>query len=135
MSEERRQILDMLSAGKISAAEAERLLEKLDGARSTGQAESQATSPGRKAKPKFLCVVVDSADGDKVNVKVPLALVRTGIKMAAFMPEGAAQKLSAQGIDLSKLCELDADELTEALSELEVDVDSDTGDVVRVCCE
>ena len=135
MNEERRQILDMLSAGKISAAEAERLLEKLDGAKSTGQKESRETPRGRKAKPKFLCVVVDSADGDKVNIKVPLALVKTGIKMAAIMPEGAAQKLSAKGIDLSKLSELDGDELTEALSELQVDVDSDAGDVVRICCE
>jgi hypothetical protein len=135
MNEERRQILDMLSEGKISAAEAERLLEKLDGAKSAGHAESQDKSTGRTAKPKFLCVIVDSADGDKVNVKVPLALVKTGIKMAAIMPEGAAQKLSAKGIDLSKLSALDGDELTAALAELQVNVDSDAGDVVRICCE
>lgn len=135
MNRQRREILDVLAEGKISAAEAESLLEKLERTQSTDHADGTGTPPGRRAKPKFLRVTVDSADGDKVAVKLPLALVRTGIKMAALMPAGAAQKLSAKGSDLSTLSELDADELADALSKLQVDVDCDVGDVVRVCCE
>lgn len=134
MTEERRQILEMLAEGKITAQDAERLLDKLSG--STSNTKSANSAEGKhKPKARFLCVKVDGAEGEKVNVRVPLALVRTGIKMAAILPEGASQKLSAKGIDLSALSELDTEELTAALSELEVDVDSDTGEVIRVCCE
>jgi hypothetical protein len=134
MSEERRQVLELLANGKITAEQAERLLDKLASAQAK---EPAASAPGgeSKAKPKFLCVVVDGAGGDKVNVRVPLALVRSGIKLAAVLPEGAQAKLSERGLDLGQLSQLDADQLVEALRELQVDVDSETGDTVRVCCE
>lgn len=135
MTEERRQILEMLAEGKITAQDAERLLDKLNALPETDRATESTTETGRRPRAKVLCVKVDGAEGEKVNVRVPLALVRTGVKIAAILPDRVTHKLSAQGIDLGKLSELDADELTAALSELEVDVDSDTGEVVRVCCE
>ena len=135
MSEERRQILEMLAEGKITAKDAERLLDKLSGPQTAAAASDPPTDSGRKPKAKVLCVKVDGAEGEKVNVRIPLALVRTGVKIAAILPHNVTQRLSAKGIDLGRLSELDADELTAALSDLEVDVDSDTGEVVRVCCE
>lgn len=133
MSEERRQVLELLASGTITAEQAERLLDKLASAQTK---EASASKPGEaKARPRFLCVVVDGVGGDKVNVRVPLALVRTGIKLAAVLPEGAQARLSEAGLDLGKLSELDADQLVEALRDLQVDVDSETGDTVRVCCE
>ena len=48
MNEERRRILSMLAEGKISAAEAESLLDAMNGASSTNP--DQAQSPGR---PKY----------------------------------------------------------------------------------
>ena len=92
-------------------------------------------SHGEKTLPKYLRVVVDSSDGDKVNVRVPLALVRTGIKLKSMLPSHANEELDAHGIDLSHLSELDGDELIDALRELTVDVDSSDGDKVRVFCE
>jgi hypothetical protein len=135
MSEERRQILEMLAQGNITAEDAERLLDKIAESE-TGK--SRASSPGgsdRSAKFKFLRVHVDSPKGDKVNIRVPLALIGTGVKLAALLPNDVNEKLGAQGVDLGKLCELDADELYEALRELQVDVDSNDGDTVRICCE
>lgn len=133
MSEERRQILEMLADGTITAEDAERLLDKLNANPADKTAAEAAPGKGRKAK--VLCVKIDGSEGEKVNVRVPLALVRTGVKIAAILPEKVTHRLSAKGIDLTRLSELDADELTAALSDLEVDVDSDTGEVVRVCCE
>jgi len=135
MSEERRQILEMLADGKITAKDAERLLDKLTGSPAAATASGPPADAAPKPKARFLCVKVDGAEGEKVNVRIPLALVRTGVKLAAIVPERVTQRLGAKGIDLSKLSELDADELTAALSELEVDVDSDHGEVVRICCE
>jgi hypothetical protein len=129
MSTERRQILDMLAQGKITPEDAERLLEKLAAPK---PAESQ---PASGAAPKYLRVTVDSSDGDKVNVRVPLALVRTGIKLSAMMPKGAGEKLQESGIDLSHLSSLKGDALVEALRELTVDVNSSDGDKVKVFCE
>jgi len=110
-------------------------LDKLNGPTAAAGASGSSTDTGPKPKAKVLCVKVDGAEGEKVNVRVPLALVRTGVKIAAILPDKVTHRLSAKGIDLGRLSELDADELTAALSELEVDVDSDNGEVVRVCCE
>ena len=69
------------------------------------------------------------------NIRVPLALVRTGIKLSTMMPNQANEALSDQGIDLSKLSELEGEELIQAIKELTVDVNSGDGDTVRVFCE
>jgi hypothetical protein len=138
MNEERKKILDMLAEGKISSDDAERLLDKLGDGESgkSGTHESSASDTGdRPSKLKYLRVFVDSADGDKVNIRVPLALIGTGVKLAAVLPNDVNEKLGEQGVDLSKLSELDAEELKEALRDLQVDVDSGDGDTVRICCE
>ena len=80
-------------------------------------------------------MLVNSGDGDKVNIRVPLELVRTGMKLGAMLPQGAKEKLSAQGIDLSQLGGMEHDELLQALRELTVDVDAADGDEVRIFCE
>ena len=135
MSEERRQILEMLAEGKITAKDAERLLDKLNGGKEAADAAEPTSSTGRKVKAKALCVKVDGGEGEKVDIRVPLSLVRTGVKLAAILPDRIANRLSAKGIDLSQLSELDGDELTAALDNLEIDVDTDGGKAVRVCCE
>lgn len=133
MREERKKILDMLAQGKISAEDAERLLDKLvDGEPADTEETPDADRP---CKVKFLRVHVDSTEGDKVNVRVPLALIGTGLKLSAVLPDEVAKKLGESGLDLGKLCELDSAELCEALRDLKVDVDSGDGDVVRVFCE
>ncbi|MDH3214987.1 MAG: hypothetical protein OEN01_01695 [Candidatus Krumholzibacteria bacterium] len=135
MKEERRQILDMLAQGKITAEDAERLLDKL-GVGHTGHATApESAGRGGSSKLKYLRVKVDSSEGDKVNIRVPLALIKTGIKLTAVLPDDVNQKLGEQGVDLGRLSELDSDELYESLRELQVDVDSGEGDVVRVFCE
>jgi hypothetical protein len=135
MNEERRQILDMLTAGKITAEEAERLLDKLGADTGGPEPHNQPRETERPGKVKYLRVLVDSTDGDKVNVRVPVALIRTGIKLSAILPNEASEKMEESGLDFSKLSDLDDEELYEALRELQVDVDSSDGDTVRVFCE
>jgi hypothetical protein len=138
MSTERKQVLEMLAQGKISAEDADRLLDKLAG--SGGQTEGAAGAAAGDVKgstpaPKFLRVQVDDKDGDHVNVRIPMFLVRTGIKLSTMLPSRVGRKLTENGIDLSQLSGLDGDELVQALRELTVDVHSDDGDRVRVFCE
>ncbi len=142
MSRETKKVLEMLAEGKITNEDAERLLDRL-GVSGAGRevgteasdSEAASRNGGSRSQPKYLRVVVDSSDGDKVNIRVPLALVRTGIKLSTMMPEKASAKLSERGIDLSHLSELEGEELNEALRDLQVDVESGDGDTVRIFCE
>ena len=84
---------------------------------------------------KYLRVVIDSKGGDKVNVRVPLGLLRTGIKLSTMIPSVAGEKLKASGVDLSHLANLSGDELIEELRDLKIEVDSTGGDKVRIFCE
>jgi len=144
MNENHKKVLDMLADGRISAEEAERLLDRLGGGPAPGRPstseEAQTSTPaktaeGRPGTPKYLRVVVESGQGDNVNVRVPMALIRTGIKMSALLPEHAREELTKHGVDLSEMSNMDPDELVEALADLTVDVESSQGDTVRVFCE
>lgn len=135
MKEERRQILEMLAEGKITAEDAERLLDKLGAGEKKDPPAPGGRANNTSSRLKYLRVLVDSTDGDKVNIRVPLALIRTGIKLAAVLPDEVNEKLGKKGVDLTKLSELEGDELYESLRELQVDVDSEDGETVRIFCE
>jgi hypothetical protein len=133
MTEERKKILEMLAEGKITAEDAERLLDKIEAGPTSGP--TLPRKPGEPSKLKWLLVHVDSNDGDKVNVRVPISLIRTGIKLGAILPAGASERIEASGIDLNDLAKLADEELVEALADLQVDVNSENGDTVRIYCE
>ncbi len=148
MNNEEKQVLDMLAQGKITADEAARLLGRLRGPEGTadsppigagpstpGATAAAAESRGTGAAAKYLRVTVDSTDGDKVNIRVPLELVRTGIQLGAMLPSEAREKLDARGIDISRLGGMEGERLVEALRELTVDVDSAKGERIRIFCE
>ena len=134
MSQETKKVLEMLASGQITASDAEKLLEKLgtSGPAAAAASEGNAT-PAQKLR--FLRVVVDSPDRDQVNVRVPLAILRTGIKLLAVLPPKVSERLADQGIDLSALRDLPREELVEHLKDLHIDVDSKNGEKVRVFCE
>jgi hypothetical protein len=83
MSEERARILQMISEGKITAQEGARLLNALRGS----SPEAERSSPGNARW--FRVRVTDMVTGrTKVNVNLPLSLVKAGIKMGArFAPD------------------------------------------------
>jgi hypothetical protein len=129
----------MLSEGKISAHEADALLDVLQEAPPPPSAATPIAAP----VPKFLRVTVDSnEDGraNRVNVRVPLDLIRAGMRLAALLPavayEPVNRALKENGLDLdvSKIKPENLEELVAHLRELQVDVEGD-GDKVRVFCE
>lgn len=142
MNEQRRQILEMLAEGKITADEAERLIDALE----RKQPESQPGIVSRpKSRPKYLRVVVNAADesGDgasRVNIRVPLQLLRAGVRLTSLIPPQALTKvneeLSKSGvpIDLGELKPQHLEELIDQLDDLTVDVD-DSDAKVQVFCE
>ncbi|MEI9994640.1 MAG: hypothetical protein WDM91_08605 [Rhizomicrobium sp.] len=141
MSENRRQILDMLASGKITADEAERLLSAVE---REPAAPGPASEPRRGDRLKYLRVMVDAADAHdgatKVNIRVPMQLLRAGVKLTSIIPPRARDEVNAalkkEGIeiDIGKLTPESLEEIVEQLRDLTVDVDNDKAKV-RVFCE
>lgn len=138
MDEERKKILEMISEGKISVEEAEKLLEAVSKEK-PGSKEVKDSS-GRKIL-KYLRVVVEPKEkgGDRVNIRVPLNLIRAGLKWASFMPKEAQDKvdevLTEKGLDLNfkNMSKEDVEELIRTLDDLEIDIEGK--EKVRVYCE
>jgi len=95
---------------------------------------SKETDASRGRTREYLRIYIDSTDGDRVNVRVPLAPVQTGIRPAAMLPAGANERFSERGIGLPQLNGLRWEDLVEALRELSIDVESSKGDRVRMFC-
>ena len=131
MSEERKKILEMLAAGKITAHEAERLIAALDDVETQERRSEASVSSDRK--PRYLHVVVHD-DDHRVNVRVPMKLIRAGVKLSALVPQDTVDAaLEASGIDLRQINADNLDEILENLNDLTVDVDGK--ETVRVFCE
>jgi hypothetical protein len=147
MNENRRQILNMLASNKITAEEAERLLAALESKGPEGQ--GSAAGPGNsgfptgnggkaeysKGQAKYLRVQVDAddrRDGNKgpvsVNIRVPMQLLRAGVRLASLIPAQAHQHLdealSQHGVPLtlSQIKPENLEELIDHLDDLTIDV-------------
>src|SRR5579864_2511141 len=149
MNEHRRQILQMLSDGKINADEAERLIAAMEQSAPSTSSDTGTATAG-KPRPKYLRVVVDSEDDGghegptKVNVRVPMQLLRAGVRLAGLIPAQALHRandaMHAKGvpIDLTQIKPENLEELVEQLNDLTVDVDQKDQYAkvkVRVFCE
>ena len=141
MNEQRRLVLQMLGEGKVTADEAERLIDALERERLESPAGAE---PRQKPRPKYLrVVVVDSSGGDgptQINIRVPLQLLRAGVRLTSLIPPQALTKVNAEldkagvPIDLTLLKPQQLEELIDQLDDVTVDVD-DPGAKVQVFCE
>jgi len=148
MSDDRRKILDMLASGRLTADEADRLLAALD-RRGTGSAAAAAAERVRPigSAPKYLRVQVsklrgDGDEGKNVNIRVPLQLLRAGVKLPGLLPPKARDELNAamrekgMGFDFNQLRSDNLDAFIAALAETGMDIDVHDGrSRVRVSCE
>ena len=136
MNDNRRQILDLLAEGKITAGEAERLIAAVE--------KSDAPQSRADGNFKDLRVLVDAQDPHdgptKVNVRVPMQLLRAGVRLTGVIPDRAREQVNEamrkEGIpfDINKLTPDNLEEMIEQLRDLTVDVDNASAKV-RVFCE
>ena len=128
----------MLAAGKITTDEADRLLNAL---REPARAAASADKAEARPKPRYLRVIVDANDEKdgptNINIRVPVQLLRAGVRLASFMPVSAQAKvnvaLQEQGIDLdiSKIRPENVDELIAELRDTSIDI-TQKGDDVKI---
>ncbi|GID92093.1 hypothetical protein ACFQFC_03655 [Amorphoplanes digitatis] len=131
MNDNRMHILQMLAEGQISADEADSLIAALDkqpAAPATRAAETNVNNP------KYLRVLVEEQESGadaptKVNIRVPLSLLRAGVKLASLLPNGAKEKVNEAlrkngvDIDVTQLKPEDLEDLVVHLGDLTIDVE------------
>jgi hypothetical protein len=132
MSDNRKQILSMLAEGRIDADQAERLLAALEGG-GASSASSSAAAPA-KLPPRYLRVLIerdDERDGEartKVNIRVPLQLLRAGVKLQSLLPPDARAQMNKAlaengvALDLDKIKPENIEELIANLQDVSIDV-------------
>ena len=141
MDPDRRSILQMLADGKVSADEAERLIAAME----RNGPLIPATTTGRSGSPKYLRVLIDTEEPGqggptKVNIRVPMALLRAGVRLTSLMPPQAREHINAEmaktGVpfDIGQMRPENLEDMLDQLNDLQVDVDQERTKV-RVFCE
>ena len=124
MSDDRLRILEMIEKKTITAAEGADLLKALD-------KNDKGTSVVKKHKNlfKMFKIKVLSADGDKVNVQIPLEFAKVALKSGkGFMK---IDQIDDMNLDLDLILEMiDAGSLGKI-----VDIESADGDTVEIIIE
>lgn len=131
MSDDSRRILDLLAQGKISVDEAHQLLAALGAPQGT--------------PPRYFRIAVTKAANEwrpekQVDIRVPIALVKSGMRLGAIIPglagDDLARRLRERGIDidLAKIDQKQIDDLVKNLGEMNLDIDAGNAKV-RITCE
>lgn len=138
--DEKMRILKMVEEGKLSAEEAIGLIDALG--ESVREDEAAGQSPAydnscavvpkgqsTSYENKMLRIVVDSMKGDKVNVQLPVKIIRQILKVTGKLP---IQSQELQGIDLDTLTASILECLdSETLGNI-VDVSASDGTTVKI---
>ncbi len=140
MSEDRMRILHMVAEGKLTAEDAAKLLQALDG--QTQELEVSHKEQTIDVKGRYLYVQVEPKEGrssEQVSIKVPLALVKAGLNITKLIPPDAQDKIqsslrdSGVPFNLSDIDSQNFEEIMEALEQMSIDVDTDESSVKIFC--
>jgi hypothetical protein len=146
MSDDTRRVLELLAQGKVTVEEADQLLGALRTEPSRPTNSPPAADTAEKPRPRFLRIAVHKPAGghrlvDKdVTIRVPLGIVRSGMRLGAIIPafagEHAKARLRENGLDIdfSKLDSAAIDALLSDFGEMNIDVDEGKK-TVRISCE
>jgi len=147
-----RRILDMLSQGKITVDEADRLIKAL-GADRPAEAAAADTPADGKPRVRWFRINIHKPAKDEahqpkdVNIRVPIAVVKGGMRLGAiigtFAGEKAARRMKARGLDIdlaainSDLSQMNGPEFDEFLRSLnDTNIEIDDGKAqVRITAE
>lgn len=125
MSEEVLRILKMVEEGKISADKAQELIEALNVKDNSIQVVSD-----NDIMDKMLKIKVNSHEGDKVNVNLPIRFIKTMLKTFGKIPIDTNVK-GMESVDINLI----ADAIDNGLTGKIVDVNSSNGDIVEIVIE
>ncbi|MCQ4690132.1 hypothetical protein NE575_12735 [Clostridium sp. SL.3.18] len=123
--DERLRILKMVEDGTITAEQAAELMKAMG-----VEEESQVLAKSQAGyDKKMFRIIVDSVDGDKVNVQFPVGAIKKILKVTGKLP--IADK-DLQGVDLEQMMEAISECLDEEIEGDFVNVNAADGTTVRV---
>ncbi len=132
---ERARILNMVSEGKITVEEAEKLLDAVE-TKSVPETEAIELKDRRGRTPKKLRVNIDAGENSKkakVNVSIPLSIVRTfGPIVVKNLPNEAKAELDKSGVNLVQIIDDIENIISEASEEDIVNIDTEGEDAAKV---
>ncbi|BCR35517.1 SHOCT-like domain-containing protein [Mariniplasma anaerobium] len=124
VKEERMKILELLSKGVITADEAENLLAALG--HNDPEAGGEIVFANKKKAPfKMLKVLVDSNDGDKVRIQIPVEFSKL-LKTNKFK-----SNIGDVDIDIDAILEM----ISQGVDGELVNIESSDGDIVKIIVE
>jgi len=140
--DDRTRILNMVSEGKLTVDEAEKLLDALGAPKSAPETPALLKDT-RGRKPTKLRINVDTPENSKskakVNVNIPLSIVRTlGPVIVKNLPKEAKDELDKSGVDIVSIISDIETIIAEASEEDIINVDAydgEDGAKVRVYLE
>lgn len=116
-------ILEMVKAGTISVEEGIQLLNALEPKTTTQTTDTQK----KPISERMIRILVDSEDGERVRVNLPMSLVKLGIDINNKLNVGG-KSIDLNGIDLNQiLSQIDGDLDGELMT-----VDGKNGEKVRI---
>lgn len=131
MSAETKKVLEMLADKKITAEEADKLLEKLS-AQPAAEAKPQE---GSSPRPRFMRIIVDKPGQEPVNIRMPLAFMGTGSHLLAVLPPRIRERLAELGIDLSAAGAMKENDWAKVVESMNIDIEKGNGKKVKIFCE
>ena len=123
--DERLRILKMVEDGTITAEQAAELMKAM-GVEEESQVPAKSKAGYDK---KMFRIIVDSVDGDKVNVQFPVGAIKKILKVTGKFP--IADK-DLQGVDLEQMMDAISECLDEEIEGDFVNVNAADGTTVRV---
>lgn len=126
--DEKMRILKMIEDGTITAAEAAALMKTM-GVDETDEESGVLMNTAVSYDKKMFRVIVDSAEGDKVNIQFPVGAIKKILKVTGKLP---IQDENLKGIDLSEMMEAVSQCLSEEVEGDFVNVKAADGTTVRI---
>lgn len=121
--DEKLRILKMVEEGTITAEQAAELMKAM------GVEEERQVPAKSNYDKKMFRVIVDSVDGDKVNIQFPVGAIKKILKVTGKLP---IPDKDLQGVDLEQMMDAIVECLDEEIEGDFVNVDAADGTTVRV---
>ncbi len=126
--EERLRILKMIEDGTVTAEQAAQLMDAM-GSEELKEDGSSALSTKTAYDKRMFRIIVDSVQGDKVNVQLPVSAIKRLINATGKLPI-PDEKL--QGLDITEMMEAVSACLDEEIEGDFVNVEAADGTTVRI---
>ena len=145
MSEETRRVLELLAQGKVTVDEADRLLRAIGAPAPEAAAEAPAPEDAERPLPRWLRINVhktakEGKHDKDVNIRVPIAIVKSGMRLGALIPGLAGDQFAARmrekglDVDFSKLDAAAIETVFKELGNTNIEIDNGKAQV-RITCE